>query len=84
MIVYTSGTTSKPKGVLTTHKNIEAQVRSLVSPWEWAGEDHILLVLPLHHVHGIINVLTCALWVGAKCFLGLTRQKRGDVSQRAN
>ena len=67
MIIYTSGTTSKPKGVLTTHKNIEAQVRCLVSSWEWTGEDHILLVLPLHHVHGIINVLTCALWVGAKC-----------------
>ncbi len=67
MIVYTSGTTSRPKGVVTTHANIEAQVESLVEAWDWAAEDHILNVLPLHHVHGIINVLTCALWVGAKC-----------------
>jgi len=67
MIVYTSGTTGKPKGVVTTHANIAAQVTSLVTAWEWRAEDWILLVLPLHHVHGIINVLTCALWAGARC-----------------
>jgi malonyl-CoA/methylmalonyl-CoA synthetase len=67
MILYTSGTTSKPKGVVTTHKNIQAQVSSLVSAWEWRPDDHILGVLPLHHIHGIINVLTCALWSGAAC-----------------
>ncbi|MFQ5941394.1 MAG: acyl-CoA synthetase [Nitrososphaerales archaeon] len=67
MILYTSGTTSKPKGVVTTHQNIQAQVTSLVEAWEWRSDDHILHVLPLHHVHGIINVLTCALWVGAIC-----------------
>jgi malonyl-CoA/methylmalonyl-CoA synthetase len=67
LILYTSGTTSKPKGVVTTHQNIEAQVTSLISAWEWSPEDHILHVLPLHHIHGIINVLTCALWAGARC-----------------
>jgi malonyl-CoA/methylmalonyl-CoA synthetase len=67
MIVYTSGTTGKPKGVVTTHANIAAQVTSLVTAWEWRADDWILLVLPLHHVHGIINVLTCALWAGARC-----------------
>src|SRR5205814_10095655 len=67
MIVYTSGTTGKPKGVVTTHANIAAQVTSLVTAWEWRAEDWILLVLPLHHVHGIVNVLTCALWSGARC-----------------
>jgi len=67
MIVYTSGTTGKPKGVVTTHANIEAQVASLLTAWEWSADDHILLVLPLHHVHGIVNVVTCALWSGARC-----------------
>ena len=65
MILYTSGTTSKPKGVVTTHHNIQAQLTSLISAWGWSPEDHILNVLPLHHVHGIINVLSCALWAGA-------------------
>ncbi len=67
MMVYTSGTTGRPKGVVTTHANLAAQVTSLVAAWEWRADDHILLVLPLHHVHGIVNVLTCALWSGARC-----------------
>jgi malonyl-CoA/methylmalonyl-CoA synthetase len=67
MIIYTSGTTSKPKGVVTTHQNIQAQVTALVSAWEWTTNDHILHVLPLHHIHGILNALACALWAGATC-----------------
>ncbi|QXD31989.1 acyl-CoA synthetase [Candidatus Pelagisphaera phototrophica] len=65
MILYTSGTTSKPKGVVTTHGNIQAQIESLIEAWEWQASDRIPLFLPLHHVHGIINVLSCALWMGA-------------------
>jgi malonyl-CoA/methylmalonyl-CoA synthetase len=65
MILYTSGTTSKPKGVVTSHGNIEAQIRSLVEAWGWRPDDRIPLFLPLHHVHGIVNVLSCALWSGA-------------------
>ena len=67
MILYTSGTTGKPKGVVTTHKNIQAQIKMLVNAWGWTKEDKILNVLPLHHVHGIINVVSCALWSGASC-----------------
>jgi malonyl-CoA/methylmalonyl-CoA synthetase len=67
MILYTSGTTSRPKGVVTTHANIAAQITSLVEAWEWTADDRILLCLPLHHVHGIINVVSCALWSGATC-----------------
>ena len=65
MIVFTSGTTSKPKGAVTTHGNIAAQIETLVTAWEWQADDVIPLFLPLHHVHGIINVLSCALWAGA-------------------
>ncbi|MEQ8784938.1 MAG: acyl-CoA synthetase [Pirellulaceae bacterium] len=67
MILYTSGTTSKPKGVVATHAMIQAQVETLVEAWGWTADDRILHVLPLHHVHGIINVLSCALWSGALC-----------------
>jgi len=66
MILYTSGTTSKPKGVVTTHANVQAQIETLVKAWEWTSRDRIPLFLPLHHIHGIINVLSCALWSGAK------------------
>ncbi|MGA7458951.1 MAG: acyl-CoA synthetase [Candidatus Korobacteraceae bacterium] len=67
MILYTSGTTSRPKGVVTTHANITAQIESLIEAWEWSADDRIVLCLPLHHVHGIINVVSCALWSGAVC-----------------
>jgi malonyl-CoA/methylmalonyl-CoA synthetase len=67
MILYTSGTTSRPKGVVTTHDNIAAQIKSLVEAWEWSPNDRIVLCLPLHHVHGIMNVVSCALWSGATC-----------------
>jgi malonyl-CoA/methylmalonyl-CoA synthetase len=75
MILYTSGTTGKPKGVVTTHRHIAAQIQSLVEAWEWTEADRTLLVLPLHHVHGIINVVGCALWSGATCEI----QPRFDV-----
>ena len=67
MIVYTSGTTARPKGVVTTHANIGAQISSLVEAWEWTPADRLLLALPLHHLHGIINGLGSALAVRATC-----------------
>jgi malonyl-CoA/methylmalonyl-CoA synthetase len=67
MILYTSGTTGNPKGVVSTHLNIEYQITSLTTSWEWDMDDHILNVLPMHHVHGIVNVTLCALWSGACC-----------------
>lgn len=67
MILYTSGTTNKPKGVVTTHLTIDTQVESLISAWSWDASDTILCVLPLHHVHGIINVVCCSMAAGATC-----------------
>lgn len=67
MMLYTSGTTSRPKGVVSTHANITAQITSLIGAWEWTDDDRIILCLPLHHIHGIINILCCALWSGASC-----------------
>jgi malonyl-CoA/methylmalonyl-CoA synthetase len=68
LILYTSGTTSKPKGVVTTHANITAQVTTLINAWGWNASDATLCVLPLHHVHGIINVVSCSLYAGATCY----------------
>jgi len=83
MILYTSGTTSKPKGVVTTHTNIAAQIASLVDAWEWSCDDRILLCLPLHHVHGIINIVSCALWSGATCEM-LPRPPQQAQNQRSS
>ncbi|ORX55041.1 AMP-dependent synthetase and ligase [Hesseltinella vesiculosa] len=65
MIIYTSGTTGKPKGAVSTHDNIDAQTSVLVDAWHWTEKDRIYHILPLHHVHGVINALACPLFAGA-------------------
>ncbi|HET9371203.1 MAG TPA: acyl-CoA synthetase [Vicinamibacterales bacterium] len=67
MIIYTSGTTGRPKGAVTTHATVTAQIESLIAAWGWSKRDRLLLALPLHHVHGIINGLGTATTVGASC-----------------
>ena len=81
MMLYTSGTTGRPKGVVISHANVRAQVESLSEAWAWTSDDHILSHLPLHHVHGIVNVLTSALWNGATCEI-LPRFRPVDVWER--
>ena len=66
-LVYTSGTTSRPKGVIHTHTSLAAQMQSMMDGWKWSERDYVLNVLPLHHVHGLVNVLGTSLAAGACC-----------------
>jgi len=84
LILYTSGTTGKPKGVVTTHANIAAQITALVAAWEWTANDRTLLVLPLHHVHGIINVVGCAIASGATLEMMPTFEAEASWSRLAS
>ncbi|RPB29161.1 acetyl-CoA synthetase-like protein [Terfezia boudieri ATCC MYA-4762] len=65
LIIYTSGTTSLPKGVVTTHLHLSAQSASLKLAWNYSPTDHLLHILPLHHVHGILNCTLTPLLSGA-------------------
>lgn len=66
LIIYTSGTTGQPKGAIHTHKSTTAQVKSLKEAWKYGAEDRLLHVLPLHHIHGIVNALLTPLF-SASC-----------------
>ncbi|GAU13814.1 hypothetical protein TSUD_261410 [Trifolium subterraneum] len=70
LILYTSGTTGKPKGVVHTHRSIIAQVQTLTKAWGYTSADQFLHCLPLHHiheihVHGLFNGLLAPLYAGS-------------------
>ncbi|MGI9030100.1 MAG: acyl-CoA synthetase [Ilumatobacteraceae bacterium] len=67
LMVYTSGTTGRPKGVVHTHRSLAAMVDGMIDAWGWSATDRTVLVLPLNHVHGLVNVTVTALAVGACC-----------------
>src|SRR6185436_14446139 len=66
LMLYTSGTTGRPKGVRLTHAALAGTVTSLAQAWRWRRDDRLLHVLPLHHTHGLIVALLGALWAGAE------------------
>ncbi len=53
VIVYTSGTTGKPKGAMISHGNLISNARALSETWQWQTDDVILHALPIFHVHGL-------------------------------
>ncbi|MCX5226040.1 acyl-CoA synthetase [Streptomyces sp. NBC_00233] len=54
LIVYTSGTTGPPKGVLLSRRAIAASLDALAEAWSWTADDVLVHALPLFHVHGLI------------------------------
>jgi malonyl-CoA/methylmalonyl-CoA synthetase len=69
LIVYTSGTTGKPKGAVHTHASLSAGVASLQAAWRWLPEDRLVLSLPLFHVHGLCAGLFGTLATGASAMV---------------
>ena len=65
LIVYTSGTTGKPKGAVHTHASLLAGASALLTAWDWSPEDRLVLCLPLFHVHGLCAGLFGTLAAGA-------------------
>lgn len=65
LLLFTSGTTGKPKGVGLTHCNLRANLQSLlVETWEMTERDRLLHALPPHHLHGLGLGLYGSLYVG--------------------
>jgi long-chain acyl-CoA synthetase len=64
LLLYTSGTTGRPKGVMLTHKNMMANSISTIVEMEMTRDWNILGLLPIFHVG--IFVLIDMVWVGAK------------------
>lgn len=64
-ILYTSGTTGKPKGAVLTHGNLAASAQTLIKAWRFTADDVLLHMLPLFHIHGLYVALYCTLASGS-------------------
>ena len=54
LIVYTSGTTGPPKGVLLSRRAVRTNLDTLARTWDWTADDVLVHALPLFHVHGLV------------------------------
>ncbi|NXY98260.1 AMP-binding protein [Streptomyces sp. BR123] len=66
LVLYTSGTTGAPKGVVLTGEAIAADLDALAEAWQWSGEDTLVHGLPLFHVHGLVLGVLGALRTGSR------------------
>src|SRR5262245_48635772 len=64
LIIYSSGTTGWPKGVVHTHGNLAAALQALADCWRFTADDVVLNVLPLFHVHGLSFATQMTLMIG--------------------
>lgn len=68
LVVYTSGTTGRPKGVMLSHRNLLTNIKAANSRVGLTSEDSILVVVPLHFIHGRMQLLTHAMLGGTMVF----------------
>jgi len=64
-LLYSSGTTGVPKGIMLTHNNLLSNTQALVDSWGFTASDRLLHALPIFHVHGLFVAIGCVLLSGA-------------------
>jgi malonyl-CoA/methylmalonyl-CoA synthetase len=65
-LLYSSGTTGRPKGIMLSHGNLASNGHSLVELWGFTRTDVLLHALPIFHVHGLFVATHCVLLSGAR------------------
>ncbi len=68
-ILYTSGTTGKPKGAMLTHGNLATNARTLTNAWHMTADDRLLHALPLYHTHGLFVAINSTMVAGGRIAL---------------
>ncbi|CAM6097231.1 unnamed protein product [Calypogeia fissa] len=69
LFLHTSGTTSRPKGVPLTNKNLASSIEHIKATYELSSTDRTVIVMPLFHVHGLMAGLLSTLSAGGAAIL---------------
>ncbi|KAI1418690.1 peroxisomal-coenzyme A synthetase [Hypoxylon sp. FL1857] len=64
LVLHTSGTTSRPKVVPLTHRNLTRTMKNIQATYQLTEKDRTMLVMPLFHVHGLLCALLATLYSG--------------------
>jgi malonyl-CoA/methylmalonyl-CoA synthetase len=80
LMIYSSGTTGRPKGVVHTQSNLAASIRSLQAMWRFTPDDIVLNVLPLFHVHGLSFGAHLSLVTGCRMLVAESFQSRRTLN----
>ncbi len=65
-MLYTSGTTGRPKGAVLTHGNLRANAEALIEAWAFTERDTLIHALPIHHVHGLFVAVHVPMMAGSR------------------
>ena len=65
LLMYTSGTTGKPKGAMLTYENVEFKTACLVRTYELTPDDVVLAVMPIFHIAGMLVGMNAPIMAGA-------------------
>jgi malonyl-CoA/methylmalonyl-CoA synthetase len=83
-ILYSSGTTGKPKGVMLTHGNLEVNARALHQTWGFEPDDVLLHTLPIFHTHGLFVAINTVLLNGTKMIFHAKFSANAVIADLAN
>jgi malonyl-CoA/methylmalonyl-CoA synthetase len=64
-ILYTSGTTGRPKGAMLSHGNLASNSRTLSAAWKFSSGDRLIHALPIFHTHGLFVACNVTMTAGA-------------------